>query len=373
MKELFDKYFSVIEDTRCQCDVDHKLTDVLILIMCAVLCGLDELGDIITYGKEKKEFLNKNFNITKTPSKSTLSRILNMINGDVMATCTINIMRELIGVDGEIIAIDGKTICSTAKTDSTRKKLHIITAYLTNNGVTLAQLAVNEKTNEIPVLRELLEMIDIKGKIITADALHCQTETAKKIIDCEGDYVLGLKANQGNLHDEIKTYIDDCIADKTIKVETAQTLEKNKDRLEHRICYKAPDLDWLESKKDWAGLQTAFAVYRKTTTPKGVSEETSYYITSLDLPPEKLLSIVREHWKIEALHWLLDVVFSEDECRILNSNGQKTLNIFRKLAIAFHKNFISGLNKKTKPSLKNNMFKALLSDNLLFEIISQRL
>ena len=373
MKEIFEQYFSVIEDKRCQCDVDHKLIDVLILIMCAVLCGLDELESIVTYGKEKLEFLNKNFFITKIPSESTLSRILNMINGDVMAACVINIMRELIGVNGDIIAIDGKTICSTAKTDSVREKLHIITAYLTNNGVTLAQLAVNEKTNEIPVLRELLGMIDIKGKIITADALHCQTETAKKIIECEGDYVIGLKANQATLHDEIKTYIDDCIADKAIKVETAQTTEKNKDRLEQRICYKAPNLDWLGSKKDWAGLRTAFAVYRKTTTQKGISEETSYYITSLDLPPDKLLSIVREHWKIESLHWLLDVVFAEDDCRILNSNGQKTLNAFRKLAIAFHKNFISGLNKKTKPSLKNTMFKTLLSDDLLFEIISQQL
>lgn len=369
MRELCERYFKEIEDTRCQCDIDYKLVDVLIVVMCAILCGLEELDEIVTYGKEKLDFLTEHFGITKIPSESTLSRIMNMVNGDVMAGCVISIMREMIGLSGDIIAIDGKTICSTAKKNPIREKLHIVTAYLTGNGVTLGQLAVNEKTNEIPVLRELLAMIDISGKIITADAMHCQKETAKEIIEREGDYVLGLKANQECLYEEISTYIDDCVLDKAIKVETARTTEKNKDRLEQRICYKAPDLEWLESKGEWPGLKTAFAVQRKTTTKIGRSEETSYYITSLDLPAQDLLEIVREHWKIESMHWFLDAVFSEDDCRILNSNGQKTLNIFRKFALATHKKHISGLKKKTKPSLKNNMFKALISENYLLQVI----
>jgi predicted transposase YbfD/YdcC len=338
--------------------------------MCAVLCGLDELEEIVTFGKGKKEFLNKHFGITKVPSEATLSRIMNMVNGDIVAGLVINIMREMIGISGDIIAIDGKTICSTAKKGSSREKLHIVTAYLTNNGVTLGQLPVNEKTNEIPVLRDLLDMIDIEGKIITADAMHCQKDTVEKIIDGGGDYVLGLKENQKILHDEIKTYIDDCVSDKTIEVETAQTTEKNKDRFEQRTCYKAPNLEWLESKDEWKGLRGAFAVHRKIIGKNQTSEETSYYITSLNVPAQRLLEIVREHWKIESMHWQLDVVFSEDDCRILNSNGQKTLNIFRKFSLALHKKDVSGISKKTKPSLKNNMFRALLSDDRLLEIIS---
>ena len=149
-----------------------------------------------------------------------------------------------------------------------------------------------------------------------------------------------------------------------------QATEKNKDRLEQRTGYKAPDLNWLENKNEWAGIATAFAVHRKIITKTGESEETSYYISSLDLPIERLLEIVREHWRIESMHWQLDVVFSEDDCRILNSNGQKTLNVFRKLALALHKKYISELQQKTKPSLKNNMFKALISDNLLLKILS---
>ena len=165
MKEICEKYFGTIEDLRCQCDVDHKLVDVLIIVMCGVLCGLGKPEDISAYGKEKIPFFDKHFNITKSPSESTLLRILNMVNGIAVAECVVNIMREKLDLSGEVIAIDGKTICSIAKKDSIREKLHILTAYMTQTGVMLGQPAVNEKANEIPVLRDLP---DIKGKIITS-------------------------------------------------------------------------------------------------------------------------------------------------------------------------------------------------------------
>jgi hypothetical protein len=138
--------------------------------MCAVVCGLDELDEIVTYGKEKTDFLRTYFQIECVPSKPALTRIMNMINGDKMADCIVKMMKEMLGETGEVAAIDGKTICATAKKNSAREKLHILTAYATKNGVTMGQLAVNEKTNEISVMRDLLEMIDVKGKIITADA-----------------------------------------------------------------------------------------------------------------------------------------------------------------------------------------------------------
>jgi predicted transposase YbfD/YdcC len=338
--------------------------------MNAVLCGYDKLEDICVYGEEKLPFLSKHFGVETAPSKSTLSRILNMVDGEKVAECVVNIMLDLIGDDGEIIAVDGKTICSTAKPGSSREKLHIVTAYLTKNGVTLGQLSVDEKTNEIPVLRDLLEMIDIKGKTITADTMHCQKDTAEKIINGGGNYVLGLKGNQEILFEEVSSYIDDCIGDKNIEVETAQTTEKNRDRFEQRTCCKAPNLDRLEKRSDWAGFQGAFAIHRRTTTKTAVHEETGYYITGIDAPPEKYLEIVREHWKIESMHRQPDVVFSEDDCQILSSNGQKTLNIFRKLALAIHNNYVSSLPQKTKPSLKKNMTRSLLSDNHLLHVLS---
>ena len=371
LKEVILRNFSIIEDTRCQCDVEHKLVDVLILIMCATLCGIDEPDSIVEYGKNKLKFLTKHFGITKIPSASTLGRILSMVNGDTVGCCIVSIMKELLGTDGDIIAIDGKTICSTETMKSYKKSLHILTAYLTKNGVTLGQLAVGEKTNEIPMARELLELIDVKNKIITADAMHCQKDTVEKIIKKGGDYVIGVKGNQKYFFDDIKLYFDDCISskfrdDKQL-YETAKTSEKSRDRYEIRTCYLIKDINWLGVKDDWCGLKSIFAINRKTKKADVVSDETNYYISSLEVPPERFLEIVREHWKIESLHWQLDMTFSEDKCRVISPNGQKTLNVFRKLALSLHKSYTANLKKKT--SMRKNMFNCLLNDKLLIDLL----
>ena len=204
-REYFENHFDGIADTRFQSYVEHKLTDVLILVMCGILSGLDELQDIVTYGKSDTAFFNETFGIEKTPSKSTLTRVMNLVDGEIIAEIIINIMRETLGVKGEVLAFDGKTICATAK--GNRKKLHIMTAYITQTGVVLGQRTVSEKTNEIPVMQEMLKGIDLKDKLITADAMHCQKETATLIKKGGGDYIFGLKGNQGILHDETKLYL----------------------------------------------------------------------------------------------------------------------------------------------------------------------
>jgi len=369
-REYFDKQFGKLEDSRYQNFVDHKLTDVLIMVMCGIFCGLDELQDIAMYSKSNIAFFTEHFGINKAPSKSTLTRVMNMVNGEEVAGIIINMMRETLGVQGDVVAFDGKTIRTTAK--GNREKLHIITAYLTQNGVVLGQEAVSEKTNEIPVVQEMLKHIDINGKVVTADAMHCQKDTANLIQKGGGDYILGLKGNQPTLHGEVSLYLDDCISSKEINVETAKTIEKNGGRIETRICYKSPSLEWFEDRNDWAGLNCAFAIDRITETPAGTSVERSYYISSLDYVADDLLRLTREHWKIESMHYQLDVSFSEDACRILSPNGQKTFNIFRKLALALHKAYVSSLAKKTKPSIKSNMFQALLSGPLLLEVIGLR-
>jgi predicted transposase YbfD/YdcC len=216
-------------------------------------------------------------------------------------------------------------------------------------------------------MQKMLKYIDVSGKVVTADAMHCQKETARLITEGNGHYILGLKANQETFYDEVSLYVDDCIS--SGKIETATTKEKNGGRIETRICYKPPSIDWFEERRKWAGLNCAFAIDRITETPAGKTFERSYYITSLDVPCEKLLRLTREHWKIESMHYQLDVTFSEDDCRILSSNGQKTFNIFRKLALAFHKYFISSLNKKTYPSIKNHMFQTLLSTSILLSVL----
>lgn len=369
IKEIFEMNFSIIDDTRCQCDVKYPLVDVLIIIMCGILCNQTEIDEIIDYSEAKIDMLSKYFGIKKIPSESTIKRILNMVNAETMSLCIVNIMREMFGLTGDVVAIDGKTICSTTKMKAYKEKLHIMSAYLTESGVSLGQLSISEKTNEIPCMLDLLDLINVKNKTITADAMHCQKKTAEKIIESKCNYVLQVKRNQENLYNDIELMFKDFLNGKNdeSKLDIYETLEKGHGRIEKRICYVLSNIDWLYSKEEWAGLKKIFAIKRITTTGKKSTTEISYYITSLNSNSSELLQIAREHWKIESMHWFLDVVMSEDECRIVSKNGQRNMNTFKKLALAMHKNYTAKLPKKI--SMKRNMHKCLLDDKRLFDVI----
>ena len=358
--------FSIIEDSRHPSYIDHKLTDILIVIMCSILCGLDELADITVYAQNKADFFKKNFGIEQIPSKPTLSRILNMIDGEAVAKVIIEIMIENVDFWGNIIAVDGKAIRRASEKGKPHSALQILTAYLTESGVVLGQKSIHEKTNEIPVFQEMLGYLNIKGKTITADAMHCQKETCKKIIESGGNYVFGLKENQKLLYDDVELFINDKINAENLEEFT--TIEKNGGRIEKRICQKVTDISWLNARNEWAGLKSVFAVRRIVTTKHTITDETSYYITSLSTTSKELLYISREHWKIESMHWLLDVAFSEDECGLLSESGQSILNILRKLALLLHKQYIGKLTKKC--TVKASLLKCLMSEDFLCEIIA---
>lgn len=357
--------FSIIEDFRHQGYVEHKLVDILIIIMCTVLCGIGELCEIVKYAENKREFLKNTFGIDKIPSKPTFCRVLNMIDGGKIASIIIEIMQENIENVGNIIAVDGKAIRSTAKKGSPHSALQILTAYLTESGIVLGQESIHNKTNEIPVFQNMLNYLEISGKTITADAMHCQRETCKKIIEKRGDYVFGLKENQKNFYEEVELFIND--ENSINEMEIFTTTNKSHGRIEKRICYKILNTDWISMKKDWPGLNDVFAVKRIITTKYETSENINYYISSLTDSAENLLFITREHWKIESMHWMLDVIFSEDETKMISENGLKTLNIFRKLSLLMHKKYIA-LQRK-KPSIKGNMFDCLLNDDKLVQVI----
>lgn len=363
MKDIIIHHFNMIIDERCQCNVKHKLTDILILIMCAVLCGIDTIADIVEYGEQKSTMLSEYFGINKIASESTICRILNMVNAELLAVCIVNIMKNCLGEKGDIIAIDGKAICSTDTMKSYKNGLRIVTAYMVENGVSIGQLAVDSKSNEIPCVRELLDLIDIKNKIITADAEHCQKETISKIINKQGDYCICLKANQRQLYEDVQLYFDSIIKGE-FECETATTSEKNRERYEQRTCYVFKDISWLNETKEWAKLNKIFAIQRKVTKDNKTTTEVNFYLSSLESTPERFLEIVRKHWRIESMHWQLDMTFNEDNCRILSENGQKSLNMFRKIALAFHKNYKEQTGHKK--SIKKYTLSCLLNnDNLL--------
>lgn len=366
MEEIRER-FSQIEDTRHASYVEHNLVDVLILVMGAVISGVTELADMMVYFASKIDFYREHFGVEKYPSKPTLSRLLNMIDGDKVGQIIVQIMRENAENIGEIIAADGKAIRSTGKKGKAHSFLQVFTAYATESGITLGQAAIahEDKTNEIPVFQSMLDCLDVKGKTVTADAMHCQKDTCAKIIEKGGNYIFGLKGNQSNLAEDVKLFFEDKVND--VDIESFQTLEKNGGRIEKRVCRATSNIEWLPDLPLWAGLQTIFSVTRTITSKGKTTEEVGYYITSCACIPKDLLTASRSHWRIESMHWMLDVIWHEDTSGILSDNGNKTVNSFRKLALLAHKRYISGLSKK--PSVKGNVLSALLNDSVLLQVM----
>ena len=365
--EIVRGKFDKIRDPRVQGMIDYPLSDILIIVMCSVISGLEKLEEIVTYAEKKSQLLSQVFGIVACPSESQISRVLNMINGEEVAEAIIEIMKMRILKLGDIIAVDGKTIKSTIPKGKTHGGLQILTAYFVESGVVLGQKYIDKKTNEIPVFQDMLCCINVRNKIITGDAMHCQRDTCSMIIAQKGDYVFGLKGNQGTLYNQAKIYFE-CY-ENTDKIEVFEaSIEKQSGRVERRIFMRISDFTNFDGIENWMGIKSIFAVKRITETKDGISEEVSFYISSLGVNPQKLLDIVRSHWKIESMHWCLDVIFSEDECRILSLDGQKTLNAFRKFALLLHKTYIKEHNLKI--ALKNNMLAALMDDDLLIHLCS---
>ncbi len=316
MEEIREK-FKVIEDWRHSGYVIYELADVLVIVFCAILCGMKGLTDIHTYAENNAEYFKEALGMEHMISKAELGRIVAVLDGNSVGKVMVELLQEKLGTSGDVIAVDGKAIRSTSKDGQANSALQILTAYVTQTGVVLGQKSIHEKTNEIPVFQEMLEFLDIEGKVITADAMHCQRKTCQKIVEKKGDYVFGLKQNQPSLYDDVALYFES--TDVSEEVESFKTVEKNAGRIETRICRKMNDASWLLPRHDWPGLKTAFYVERIVNERGRERQETSYYITSIDTSAKELLRIVREHWKIESMHWMLDVDFSEDNCRFSSS------------------------------------------------------
>ena len=269
------------------------------------------------------------------------------------------------GIKGLTLSFDGKAIRSTGKMSKYKSSLHIVSAHIAELGITFGQTTVDEKSNEIPAVRDLISLMKIEGCIVVADALHCQKDTAKAIIDGEADYLLSVKGNQETIDKDIEDYVQDPSLRKTM--DTSETLEKNRERIERRTAFLTHDVDWLFGKEEWAGLSCIGAIHTQFTTKKGTTSEWHYYISSRALTAQELLKHARLEWSVETMHWLLDVHFGEDFCRVEDSNVQQCLNIVRKIAL----NSIKDFKEKTdsKRPISKIMLACLLDADYLLKIL----
>ena len=369
-KNLFNKceiYFSLVEDHRNESYITYPLSHIIFMVMCGIICGCKDLEEMVEVLENKLEVIQKYIEIERIPCLATFSNILSVLNMLQLELCTVAICRNVINaslVVGENeeklkeeireISIDGKAIRSTNNFGDPEKALQIVTAYDVNAKMPVAQTEIKDKTNEITAGREILKMFELRNTVVTADAIHCQKETIKIIVEGKGDYVIQLKENQKSLYKDISLLFDDNLSDKTSSSEYKEstTIETNGGRIEKRTCYILQGLESLNFLKDrlkeWPNVKQIFCIKREMEKNGNKSTEKSYYLTSLTDEPEKLMKYARNHWKIESMHWVLDVNFKEDKCPVKSENTQKILNMMRKLAIKLHTDYIKKNNPKRK-------------------------
>ena len=369
MEKLYKlaEYFKAVETTS-----DHKgyfcsVGEALGIAILGTFCGLKNTKQIHQWARHARisEFLKGKFGIRKIPCYYWLLSLISLIDPKSLNDCFIKWVESLIpegSTKGYTVSFDGKTIRSTGKMSKYANPLHIVSAHIAELGLTFGQESVCDKSNEIPAVRELIKMLNLEGCMVVADALNCQKETAKTIIKQKADYLLSVKDNHEGLKEEIETYIQD----ETLRKEmnTAETLEKNRERVERRISFVTQDIGWIHNGNEWVNLACIGAINRITTTVNGVTNEWYYFISSRNLTAKDLLKHARLEWTIETMHWMLDVHFAEDFCRVLNKDGQQNLNIVRKIVLN-HLRLYKELSKSKRP-FSNIMFDCLIDpDNLI--------
>lgn len=371
----FNFYFANFTDSRQEHKIKHLLVEILYISILATIAGAEDIEDIARYAQSKKKWLSTFLILPgQIPSHDTFNRVLCMIDPKEFETNFISWVsdyRNHLHIDNErdVIPIDGKTICNSKDVNTAKKAIHMVSAMSTKHGLILGQKKCAEKSNEITAIPELLDMIDITSAIITIDAMGCQKKIAEKIISKKADYILALKGNQGNLHDEIVDFFEKTKHPefKHYIFQTDTQIEKDHGRIETRQCTTITNLDWLLEPSQWP--DTKCIVRIKATVIKGDKQtiEERFYITSLDGNAMLINQAIRKHWHIENnLHWILDVIFREDYCRLRTGNGAENMNIIRKIALNKLKS-----HKSDKDSIKGKKKRCGWDDNYAAKILWQ--
>lgn len=334
LRESFEDFINGLDDPRIDRNKLHSVEEILFLTLSAIVCGCEGWRDIERFGKIKLEFLRTVFPYTHgIPSDDTMRRFFRALDPENFRTCFVSWAKALKLADNKHLAIDGKV--SRHSFDGDENPLHMVTAFASDCRIVLAQEKVSDKSNEITAIPKLLELLDLKGSIVTIDAMGCQREIAEAICERGADYVLSLKGNQGNLHKNVAAVFADKDILKELSVNVAQTTDDNKHgRIEERMYRSVLIPDELKKQHDWPYLKTLVEVISKREIKGVASEETRYYITSLENNAEKIGAAIRSHWAIEnSLHWILDISFRDDDSRIRKGNAPQNIAIIKHAAL----------------------------------------
>lgn len=322
---------SGIKDPRIERCKKHLLEDIIILTVIAVLCGAEGWETIEEFGKSRKDFLKTILRLPNgIPSHDTLERLFKRLDSNAFEKCFIEWTDRIENKsNGRIISIDGKSVNGSRDSAAGKYAIHMVSAWCGENQLVLGQIRTEAKINEIEAIKELIELIDITGSIITIDAMGCQKDIAQKITNKEADYILAVKDNQKGLHQQVQASFGQLKPDST----NCQQ-EKNHGRIEDRTCEVIYNMKWLENEDDWTGLKSLVKVTATRTVNNQTSNETRYFISSKKETAAYFNSAVRNHWGIEnSLHWVLDVQFNEDRTRKRKENAAENFVIVRRIAL----------------------------------------
>jgi len=348
----FFTHFLIIPDPRMERTKKHRLIDILFIAVCTIICGGESFTDMQDFGEAKEEWLRKFLELPHgIPSHDTFGRVFSLLDPALFGECLLGWSAALHeATKGEVIALDGKTLRHSFDAATGKSALHLVSAWASENGIALGQLKVEGKSNEITALPALLKMLDVKGCVVTMDAMGCQKDLAKQVIEQGGDYVFCLKENQGSLHEETQYFFEEAqkMGFANVPYRYHQSLEKDHGRIETRRCWMVEEtaIQWLDKQDQWPGLASIAAIEAQRRIGKKTTKETRYFISSLTGSAVQLAEAARKHWGIEnSLFWVLDVTMNEDGSRIRKDHAPENMALLRRLAL--------NLIKKAKPAKKS--------------------
>jgi predicted transposase YbfD/YdcC len=362
---VFLEYFEDLPDPRQRGKVMYPLDEVLLLALLAVLAGAETFVDIARFGAKKLPLLRR-FRpfLGGTPSHDHLGDIFASLDAEHFQRCFVAWVTALTGAPAEVIAIDGKT---SRRSKGAQTAIHMVSAFAARQRLVLGQVKVAEKSNEIIAIPKLLDRLAIEGAIVTIDAMGCQRDIAQKIIEKKADYVLALKGNQGTLRDDVELFAAEQtargFADSKISQDT--TVDGDHGRIETRKTIVIHDVGWLQERHNWPGLQAVVMVESRREIQGKIEQETRFYLTSLVMIAALLGPVIRSHWAIEnSLHWVMDMVFRDDECRVRTEHAPANFTTIKHMA----HNLIRKAPGKDSLRLKRKV--AAWDDDFLASIVS---
>ena len=333
---VFLSHFRDLKDPRQQGKVTYPLDEILLLCLFAVLAGAECFTEIALFGVKKRDFLRR-FRPFKdgTPDHGHLGDILAVLDAEQFQRCFAAWVAATTGLPEGVVAIDGKTVRRSAQKRNGKAAIHMVSAFAAGQRLVLGQVKVAEKSNEIIAIPKLLDLLAIEGTIVTIDAMGCQRDIAQKIIDKKADYVLALKGNQGSLREDVEIFVaeQEAVGFKDCEISQHRTVDADHDRIETRMTTVIHDAEWLQERHNWPGLKAIVMVESSREISGKIEQETRFYITSLVMLACLIGPAVRGHWAIEnGLHWVLDMLFRDDECRVRTNHAPANFTTIKHMA-----------------------------------------